>query len=310
MGVEAFLTAAVIAGTPLLLATLGSMMNEKVGHINLGVEGMMLMGAVMGFITSVYTQNPYLTLVSCMVAGGIGAALYALLTVTLRANQVVTGLALTVFGTGVSNFIGQSMVGQVVPLQVSMFLAPKEVPLLSKIPFVGQAFFNQSLFVYIAYGLAILLFVYYNYTRIGLNTKMIGENPAAADASGILVLRYKYMNTILGGMLCGLGGGFLALVYVPAWQQNIIGGRGWIAVALVIFIGWHPLKAVFGAILFGALDILGLRLQAAGIQVNQYFIDMLPYVVTIVFLVIGSIRSGGQRIGPKALGENYFREER
>lgn len=310
MGIESFLIAAVIAGTPLLLATLGGVMSEKVGHINLGVEGMMVMGAVVGFNVGLTTQNAWLALLGAMLAGGFGALIYAVLTVSLRANQVVTGLTLTIFGTGFANFLGQNLVGQIVPEPVKAVLAPKAIPLLSEIPIIGAAFFNQSIFIYLAYIIGIILFVYYKYTKVGLNARMIGESPAAADAVGIRVELYKYLNLVIGGMLCGLSGAFLSLVYVPAWQQNITAGRGWIAVALVIFIGWHPLKAIFGAILFGALDILGLRLQAAGIQINQYFVDMLPYVVTILFLVIGSIRSGGQNLGPKALGENYFREER
>lgn len=310
MGIESFLIAAVIAGTPLLLATLGGVMSEKVGHINLGVEGMMVMGAVVGFNVGVTTQNAWIALLGAMLAGGFGALIYAVLTVSLRANQVVTGLTLTIFGTGFANFLGQNLVGQIVPEPVKAVLAPKAIPLLSEIPIIGAAFFNQSIFIYLAYIIGIILFVYYKYTKVGLNARMIGESPAAADAVGIRVELYKYLNLVIGGMLCGLSGAFLSLVYVPAWQQNITAGRGWIAVALVIFIGWHPLKAIFGAILFGALDILGLRLQAAGIQINQYFVDMLPYVVTILFLVIGSIRSGGQNLGPKALGENYFREER
>lgn len=310
MGIESFLIAAVIAGTPLLLATLGGVMSEKVGHINLGVEGMMVMGAVVGFNVGLTTQNAWLALLGAMLAGGFGALIYAVLTVSLRANQVVTGLTLTIFGTGFANFLGQNLVGQIVPEPVKAVLAPKAIPLLSEIPIIGAAFFNQSIFIYLAYIIAIILFIYYKYTKVGLNARMIGESPAAADAVGIRVELYKYLNLVIGGMLCGLSGAFLSLVYVPAWQQNITAGRGWIAVALVIFIGWHPLKAIFGAILFGALDILGLRLQAAGIQINQYFVDMLPYVVTILFLVIGSIRSGGQNLGPKALGENYFREER
>ncbi|MEG1928258.1 MAG: ABC transporter permease, partial [Niameybacter sp.] len=164
--------------------------------------------------------------------------------------------------------------------------------------------------IYIGYILAVILMIYYSVTKMGLNARMIGENPGAADAAGIAVARYKYINIVIGGMLCGLSGAFLSLVYVPSWQQNITAGKGWIAVALIIFIGWHPIKAIFGAILFGALDILGLRLQAAGIQINQYFVDMLPYLMTIIFLVIGSIRTGGQSKGPKALGQAYFREDR
>ncbi|MEG0085506.1 MAG: ABC transporter permease, partial [Niameybacter sp.] len=241
--IESFLTAAVIAGMPLLLATLGGMMNEKVGHLNLGVEGMMIMGAVMGFVTSLRTENPYLALGAAMLAGGVGAFVYALLTVSLRGNQIVTGLTLTIFGTGFANFMGQSVVGQVVPEAVKRFFAPVAIPVLSEIPIVGHPLFNQSVFIYIGYILAVILMIYYSVTKMGLNARMIGENPGAADAAGIAVARYKYINIVIGGMLCGLSGAFLSLVYVPSWQQNITAGKGWIAVALIIFIGWHPIKA-------------------------------------------------------------------
>lgn len=308
--IESLLSAAVVAGLPLLLATLGGIMNERVGHLNLGVEGMMIVGAVTGFVVSLNTENPYLALAGAMLAGGACALIYAMLTVSLRANQIVTGLTLTLFGTGFANFMGQSVVGQVVPETVKHFFLPRPLPVLSHIPVIGSAFFNQSILVYVGYLLAIGLMAYYQLTKMGLNARMIGENPAAADAAGIPVTLYKYVNITVGGMLCGLSGAFLSLVYVPSWQQNITAGKGWIAVALIIFIGWHPVKAIFGAILFGALDILGLRLQAAGIQINQYFVDMLPYLMTIIFLVVGSIRTGGKSKGPKALGEAYFREDR
>ncbi|MGL4736783.1 MAG: ABC transporter permease [Cellulosilyticaceae bacterium] len=308
--IELFLAAAVVAGTPLLLATLGGIMNEKVGNLNLGVEGMMLLGAVAGFLGAYNTGSVSVALLCALGAGAFGALIYGVLTVSLRANQTVTGLTLTIFGTGMSSFMGQNVVGQTIPGAVKSFLAPVAIPGLSQIPVVGNAFFNQSILVYAGYILAILLFVYYNYTKVGLNARMIGESPATADAAGINVELYKYLNIMAGGALCGLGGAFLSLVYVPAWQENITSGRGWIAVALVIFTGWHPLKAIFCAILFGGLDILGLRLQAAGIQINQYFVDMLPYLVTIVFLVLDSMKKNANSAVPKALGNAYFREER
>lgn len=308
--IELFLAAAVVAGTPLLLATLGGILNEKVGHLNLGVEGMMLLGAVAGFLGAYNTGRVSIALIAALGAGALGALIYAVLTVSLRANQTVTGLTLTIFGTGVSSFMGQNVVGQTIPEAVKRFLAPVAIPGLSQIPVIGNAFFNQSILVYIGYLLGILLFVYYKYTKVGLNARMVGESPATADAAGINVELYKYLNIMAGGALCGLGGAFLSLVYVPAWQENITSGRGWIAVALVIFTGWHPLKAIFCAILFGGLDILGLRLQAAGIQINQYFVDMLPYFVTILFLVIDSMKKNTNSAVPKALGQSYFREER
>lgn len=308
--IELFLSAAVVAGTPLLLATLGGILNEKVGNLNLGVEGMMLLGAVAGFLGAYNTGNPAIALLCALGAGALGALIYAILTVSLRANQTVTGLTLTIFGTGLSSFMGQNVVGQTIPETVKNFLAPVAIPGLSSIPVIGEPLFKQSVLVYIAYLLAITLFVYYKFTKVGLNARMIGESPATADAAGINVTLYKYFNIMIGGALCGLGGAFLSLVYVPAWQDNITSGRGWIAVALVIFTGWHPLKAIFGAILFGGLDILGLRLQAAGIQINQYFIDMLPYLVTILFLVIDSMKKNANSATPKSLGQAYFREER
>lgn len=310
MNISLFLGAAVIAGTPLLFATLGGILNEKVGHLNLGVEGMMLMGAIIGFILGFKTDNAFLALIGAMAAGAFGALLYGLLTVSLHANQVVTGLALTLFGTGFSSFLGQSMAGQIISDKFKASLAPFRIPLLADIPVIGEAFFYQSIFVYLGYLSAVVLFIYFAYTQWGLNARMIGENPGAADAAGIPVNRYKYVHILLGGAFCGLGGAFLPLVYVPAWQEGITAGRGWIAVALIIFIGWHPMKAVAGAILFGGLDILGLRLQGAGIHINQYFVDMVPYTVTILVLVLAGFKKKSLSLPPKALGNAYFREER
>ncbi|MDF2613438.1 MAG: transporter permease [Clostridia bacterium] len=310
MEISLFLSAAVIAGTPLLFATLGGILNEKVGNLNLGVEGMMLMGAVAGFIVGFKTNNALLAMLAAGAIGALGALIYAVLTVSLHANQVVTGLSLTIFGTGFSGFLGQKMVGQVISDQVKLSLAPIRIPLLSKIPVIGEPLFNQSSFVYLGYISAILLFVYFLYTNWGLNARMVGENPAAADAAGIHVNLYKYIHILIGGAFCGLGGAFLSLVYVPAWQEGITAGRGWIAVALVIFAGWNPLKAILGGFLFGGLDILGFRLQGAGLSVNQYFLDMVPYAVTIVVLVIAGIKKNSLNAPPKSLGNAYFREER
>lgn len=310
MGISLFLSAAVIAGAPLLFATLGALLGEKVGNLNLGIEGMMLMGAIGGFIFGCNTGNVFLALLFSMLLGAFGALIYAILTVSLRASQVVTGLALTIFGSGFSSFIGKDYVGAILPQNIKDVLAPIKIPLISDIPFIGEALFNQSLFIYLGYLCAISIFFYLNFTKYGLNMRMIGENPYAADAAGINVALYKYVNLLIGGALCGLGGGFLSLVYIPSWQENVTAGRGWIAVALVIFIGWNPLKAIFGAILFGGLDILGLRLQGTGIEVNQYFISMLPYITTIVVLVLGGLKKNNLNSPPQALGEAYFREDR
>jgi general nucleoside transport system permease protein len=309
-GIEAFLAAAIVAGTPILFATLGEIMTEKVGNLNLGIEGMMLMGAVVGFICGFRTGSPALALLAAIAAGGTGALIFAFLTVSLRANQVVTGLTLTIFGTGLSSFLGKEVMGQVTPDTIQQFFAKVEIPLLSKIPFIGPIFFKQDPFVYLGYITAILLGLYLYKTSTGLNVRAVGENPGAADAASINVTLYKYIHVVSGGGLCGLGGAYLSLVYVPAWQENITAGRGWIAVALVIFAAWNPYKALIGAFLYGGLDIIGFRMQGTKIVVSQYLIDMLPYVVTIFVLILASMNKNRRNGAPKALGNAYYREER
>ncbi|APC41990.1 ABC transporter permease [Clostridium estertheticum] len=309
--ITTFLAAAVVAGTPLLFATLGELLTEKVGNLNLGVEGMMLMGSVIGFMAGVSTGNPIIAMVAAAIAGGFGALVYAFLTISLRANQVVCGLTLTIFGTGFSSMVGKNLIGQVTPNTIKNFFVPIRIPIIGHIPFIGDIFFNHDMFVYFGYIMTILLFIYLYKTAKGLNTMAVGENPAAADAASINVTLYKYVNTLIGGALCGLGGAYLSLVYVPAWQENVTAGRGWIAVALVIFATWKPQKAIIGAYLFGGLDILGFRLQGLpGFEISQYLIDLLPYVVTIVILVIVSMRKSGKNSPPAGLSVPYFREER
>lgn len=304
-----FLSAAVVAGTPLLFATLGGIFNERAGHLNLGVEGMMIMGAVVGFTVALNTSNAVLAMLMAGIAGALGALIYAVLTVTLRANQVVTGLTLTIFGTGFANFLGQSMVGQSTPAAVKAFFSSISIPLLSKIPILGPVFFQKDIFIYCGYVLVILAGLYLYKTQIGLNLRAVGENPAAADAASVPVTLYKYVHVLLGGALCGLGGSYLSLVYVQSWQTSITAGMGWIAVALVIFSTWNPFKAFLSAYLFGGLSILGFRLQSAGIHVSQYLLDMAPYLVTILVLVVLSMDER-KSAGPKGLGTPYFREER
>lgn len=309
-GVISFLNAAIVAGTPLLFATLGEIVTERAGNLNLGVEGMMLMGAVMGFMVGLATGSAALALLTAMIAGACGALIFAFLTITLRANQTVTGLTLTIFGTGFADFVGQDMIGQIAPEGLRMFFRPYSIPVLGNIPFIGPVLFKQDAFVYLGYVTAILLGIYLFKTSWGMNLRSVGENPGAADAAGINVTLYKYLHVLLGGALCGLGGAYLSLVYVPALQEGVTAGRGWIAVALVIFATWNPYKALFGAYLFGGLDIIGFRIQNLGINISQYFIDMLPYIVTITVLVVVSMRKSKEKAGPKACGLAYFREER
>lgn len=303
-----FLTATVVAGTPLLFGTLGEIITEKAGHLNLGVEGIMLMGAVIGFIVGFKTGNPILALIAAMAAGAGGALLYAFLTVGLRANQVVSGLTLTIFGSGFSSMVGSKMVGQIAPNSIKNFFQPIDLPVLSKIPFLGPIFFTHDVFVYLGYICAVLLGIYLYKTSKGLNLTAIGENPAAADAASINVNLYKYVHILLGGALSGLGGAYLSLVYVPTWQDNVTAGRGWIAVALVIFAGWNPFKAIIGAFFFGGLDIIGFRLTNP--IVSQYLIAAIPYIATFVILVVVSMRKSKKNSPPNALGNSYFREER
>lgn len=310
MAIIAFLSAAVQSGTPLLFATLGEILTEKSGNLNLGVEGMMLMGAVVGFQVGLVTSSPTLALLGAAAAGALTALVFAFLTVTLKANQVVTGLSLTILGTGVSSFAGKILVGEIVPGPIKEFFKPVEIPVIGKLPFIGEILFHHNLFVYLGYIVAITLGIYLYHTRKGLNLRMVGENPSAADASGINVDLYKYVHILIGGALCGLGGAYLSLVYVPAWQENVTAGRGWIAVALVIFATWSPYKALIGSYFFGGLDIIGFRLQKYDIKISQYIVDMLPYIVTILVLIIVSTKKSKEHMPPKGLGDAYFREER
>ena len=305
-----FLAAAIVAGTPLLFATLGEILIERVGNLNLGVEGMMLMGAVMGFLVGLKTGNVFAALLGAMAAGAFAGLIFAFLTISLRANQVVTGLALATFGSGFSTLIGKTLVGQTAPAAVKSFFKPYSIPVISDIPVIGPIFFRQDAFVYLGYILAVVIGIYLYNTSKGLNLRAIGENPGCADAASINITLYKYIHILIGGALCGLGGAYLSLVYIPSWQENVVAGRGWIAIALVIFAAWNPYKAILGAFLFGGLDIIGFRLQGAGIHVSQYLVDMLPYLVTIAILVIVSMKKSKRNAPPKNLGTPYFREDR
>ncbi|MEA4826440.1 MAG: ABC transporter permease [Clostridium sp.] len=310
--ITVFLSAAVVAGTPLLFATLGEILTEKVGNLNLGVEGMMLMGAVVGFTVGLKTGNPILSIIASALAGTFGALIYAFLTISLRANQVVSGLTLSIFGTGFSSLFGKGLglIGQKTPDTVKSFFNIYPIPGLSKIPVLGKVFFQHDPFVYLGYILAIILGIYIYNTNKGLNLRSVGENPACADAASINVTLYKYINVLIGGGLCGLGGGYLSLVYIPAWQENVTAGRGWIAVALVIFAAWNPYKAILGSYLFGGLGIVAFRFEALTAHVSQYLIDMLPYLVTITVLVLVSMKKSKKNAPPQGLGNAYFREER
>lgn len=312
-----FLQSAVQLGTPLLFGTIGGIICEKAGHLNLGIEGMMLMGAVMGFFTGFHTGNAALAIVAAFLAGALGALLYAIVTVTFQGNQTVTGLVLSIFGTGFSSFVGQSLATETIPTTVTAPLAAIEIPGLSNIPVLGNMLFDQSLYVHAGIIIAILMYFYLQKTRAGLNLRMIGENPGAADASGINITLYKYIHILVGGGLCGLGGGYLTLVYVPRWQNEMTSGMGWISVALIIVATWNPLKAIFIAYLFGMLRSVGFKLQNLAIPmfgkeitISSQFLDMLPYIMTIVVLVFIALRKKRENQPPAWLSNSYFREDR
>jgi len=312
-----FLVAAVGAGTPLLFGTVGEILTEKTGHLNLGVEGMMSIGACVGFMVGYYTDNFFLALLFSAVAGALSALIYALLTVTFMANQNVTGLTLTIFGIGFANFIGifilnKSPEGTLkLPEKITAAMRGGAIPVLGDIPVIGELLFSYSPFVYIGIVIALLSGWYLNRTKAGLNLKATGENPGAADAAGINVTRVKYMNIILGGAICGIGGVYCSMIINGGvWISNNVGGLGWIAVALVIFANWQPAGAILGSFVFGALRVLKYYIPQSVLPFPTAFYDMLPFLMTALVLVISSMRKSGRINLPAALGQNYFREER
>ena len=303
----AILAAGVVAGTPILYASLGEVIAERSGILNLGVEGMMLVGAVSAFYVGTFTENKWLGLLVALIAGGLMALIHAVITISFRSNQVASGLALTIFGTGLSAYLGRGLVG--IP-PTSTFKAVA-VPFFSQIPVLGDIFFNQDIMVYLSVILvALLWFVFYK-TKIGLLLRAAGENPSAVDALGHNIFFVRYAAVIVGGMLAGAGGAYLSLAYSPSWIENMTAGRGWIAVALVIFAVWDPGRALLGAWLFGVIASLGLHLQALGVMIPSNFLQMLPYIFTFIVLVVTTRETKNRRSGtPAALGIPYSREER
>jgi simple sugar transport system permease protein len=312
-----FLVAAVLAGTPLLFGTLGEIMNEKSGHLNLGVEGMMAMGACAGFMAGFLTGSLPLALLAAFAAGMLGALIYAVLTITFMANQNVTGLTLSIFGVGISNFVGEYMIATAkttslkLPEQINAQLSNVNIPVLSSLPVVGPLLFQYNPFVYLGIAVAIVCWIYLSHTKLGLNLRAIGENPAAADAVGIKVTKSKYINVLIGGGICGIGGAYCSMIINGGvWMSNSVNGLGWIAVALVIFASWSPTKAIFGSFVFGAFNVLKYYVPKSIIVIPNAFYDMLPFIITALVLVIASIRKSKENAQPASCGVNYFREER
>lgn len=308
------LSIAIVAGTSLVFATIGEILTERSGILNLGVEGMMIMGAVTGFAVAFHTESAWLGAGFAMIVGGLMALIHAFLTITLRADQVVSGLALTLFGTGLASFLGQRLGPAGAPL-VGL-RGPRfqdiSLPILGDIPYIGEALFNQDVLVYIMYLFVPLCWFFIYRTRPGLHLRAVGESPQTTDAMGVNVFKLRYLYTVVGGMLVGLGGAHLSLAYTPGWSENLTGGRGWIVIALVIFATWNPVRAVLGALLFGGVNAIQFRLQASGTTIPASLLNMTPYILTVVVLVVITLFEGfRQRLGaPAALGLPYMREER
>ena len=299
--------AAIASGTSILLPALGETLTERSGVQNLGVEGMMLMGALFAYIIDIETNNIVLAFVAGAFAAVILALVHAFLSITLRANQIVSGLAVTLFGSGLTAFIGKPFVGA----QAPVVLTRVPLPVLSQIPVVGQILFTQDAMVYASFVLVPVLWYFVYRTRPGLNLRAIGENPATADAMGVGIVSRRYTYTLIGGALAGLGGAYLSLGYTPTWVEGMTAGRGWIAVGLVVFGTWDPVRVMAGAHLFGVVAGFQLRAQGLGSTIPSFFLNMLPYLFTVAVVALSSGERLQRRLGiPRALGLPYWREER
>lgn len=295
------LFAMVRCGTPLLLVALGELVCEKSGVLNLGQEGMMLFGAVVGFIAAIGTGSLWLGVLAAMAAGVLLSALFALVALGCNANQVATGLALTIFGIGLSSFVGAAWVGK--PLAG---FEPVAIPLLSALPVLGKMLFNQDLMVYLSFALFALIAWALLKSRIGLVLQAVGENPDAASAMGLPVLRVRTLAVLFGGAMAGMAGAYLSLAYTPMWAENMTAGRGWIALALVVFASWRVFRVLLGAYLFGLASILHLVAQGVGLAIPANLLAMLPYVATILVLVLLSRDAVRTRLfAPVSLGQPW-----
>jgi simple sugar transport system permease protein len=295
---------AMVAGTPLLLATTGEVICERSGILNLGVEGVMAMGAVVAFIVTMTTGSPWL---GVLCAAGVGMAisiLHAFTSISLQANQVVSGLALTMLGLGISGMMGKPYVGK--PLLVKM--EDLTLPLLSDIPYLGKILFSQSPFFYLAIILALAAWFLLEKTRLGIQIRSTGENPKATETQGIPVTRIKYLCVLIGGGFSALAGAHLSISYSKSWIEGMTAGRGWIAIALTIFALWNPGRAIGAAFLFGFIFVVQYLLQPLGISPN--FLSMLPYIATLIILLFISFKDPRRLNAPAMLGEPYKRGER
>ena len=302
------LAAAVGAAVPIALAALGELLSEKAGVLNLGVEGMMLMGAVAAFQAGDTTGSLWIALIVGAIAGGALSLVHAFLSITLRANQIVSGLALVIFGTGLATFVGKSIEG--IPLDTDF--TPVRWGPLADIPILGPLLFDQDPMVHATIVLAVIIYLYLTRTRTGLALRAVGESPGTADTMGVAVTAFRYTHVVLGGILAGAAGAYLVLGQVPAWSQaGTTAGIGWIALALVVFASWNPLRVLLGAFLFGFARRANFWLQGEGVEVPAEFLSMMPYLLTVIVLVVWGTRDLRRKLGaPAALGIPYARDER
>ena len=320
-----FLSRAIIQGTPLLFGSTGEIITEKSGNLNLGIPGIMYIGAISGVIGGFFYQYSgmaiipalavLIPLICCLIGSFLASMIYSFLTITLRANQNVTGLALTTFGVGFGNFFGGSLIklsgGEVPSIALTKIAKAYKttLPFADSLGWFGKIFFSYGFMVYLAIIIAILASLFLKKTRAGLHLRSVGENPATADAAGINVAKYKYFSTCIGGMIAGLGGLYYVMDYTNGvWSNNGFGDRGWLAIALVIFATWKPAVGIFGSYLFGGLFVLYNYIPVS--MQMQPLLQMLPYVVTILVLIFVSVRNKKENQPPQSLGLAYFREER
>jgi general nucleoside transport system permease protein len=290
------------AGTILAIAGLGLLINERAGVVNLGAEGMMLVAAIAGFATAVYTGSDWLAFAAGAAAGGLMAAAFGLLVIWLNTNQVATGLALSLFGGGFSAFVGTGFVQERLAIQPQY-----AIPLLADIPLLGPAVFRQHPMVYAAVALTAGLAWFLYRSRAGLVLRSVGESPESAHALGYPVRRIRLAAVVTGGALCGVAGAYLSVIYTPLWVEGMVAGKGWIALALTTFATWRPARLLLGAYLFGGVTMLQFHLQGQGVEIASQFLSMLPYVATIVVLVLISRNAAFIRINmPAALGKPFF----
>lgn len=301
----AIFAAAIRASTPLIFAGIGELITEKTGVLNLGVEGIMLVSALSGFVTAHVTSNLYCAIAAAALTGGIFSLLHGWICISLRGNQIVSGLAITLLGSGLSGYFGRPWIG----IAPSAFFSPLPIPYLCDLPALGPILFMQNALVYISYFLPFLVWFGLHKTDWGLSMRACGENPAAADVMGVHVNLIRYAGVFLGGMLMGIAGAYLSLAYTHMWGEDMCGGKGWIAIALVIFASWKPSRLMWGAYLFGGIEAIQLRGQASGkfTAIPVYFLMMLPYLFTIAILVLSKLRKGGDDV-PHALAQPFHRE--